>query len=127
MILHHLNVLEIQSFGPVTTIFSSTRDVGPLCGVAHQGGFRTRIGGSEPINRPVHRIATPKRSSLLRRLLPHPRDPTRPAFQRRESQTPCAPLPGPQSVQREASSGPGGHAAQMTPAATEFPYLYETS
>lgn len=122
---------------PRTIIFSSTRHVGPylwLC--PPQGGFRTRIGGSQPINRPVRRIATPKSCKvvLLRRLfVPHPRDspdPARPAFSSAESlqrfALHCLDLTS-VSVQREASAGPGGHAAQMTPAATEFPYLHETS
>lgn len=55
-------------------MFSSTRDVGLLQIVAlsDQGSFGTQIGGSEPINRPVRRIATPKSSKflLLRRLFP---------------------------------------------------------
>lgn len=56
---------------PRTIIFSSTRHVGPLfVALSAQGGFRTRIGGSQPINRPVRRIATPKsfKVVLLRRL-----------------------------------------------------------
>jgi hypothetical protein len=106
---------------------------GPFVALSDQGGFRTRIGGSQPINRPVRRIATPKSSKSFCYVAscPHPRanrsiQHALP-FSVESLQRLALHCLDYSSVQREASAGSGGHAAQMTLAATEFPYLYEIS
>ncbi|KAL7918961.1 hypothetical protein ACQKWADRAFT_216041 [Trichoderma austrokoningii] len=102
-------VVEIKISGP--------RGMWARCGFVRPGGFRTRIGASQPINRLC--AESQRQIFLLRRLLS--------ASSRFARSRQLCSFSVESVLCREASAGPGGHAAQMTAAATESPYLHETS